>query len=968
MAAADAFDLIAEERIEEVNALARHYRHKKTGAEVLSLINDDENKVFGVSFATPPEDSTGIAHILEHSVLCGSEKFPVKKPFVEMLKGSLHTFLNAMTFPDKTVYPVASQNLADFYNLTEVYLDAVFFPLLSRETFLQEGWHYELEDPAGPLAYKGVVFNEMKGGYSSPDQVFRVYAQNSLFPDTTYGLSSGGDPRVMPDLTFEQFSAFHKRHYHPSNAQFIFYGDDDPEKRLDILATVLDRFEPSAPAGEIALQPRFSKPRRVEKTYPADEENTRNAFVSVNWLLEDTADDEENLARAITALALFGTSASPLHKRLTESGLGEAVMAFLNGHSREPWFYAGMRGVDPADADKLQALILDGLEDLARDGVDAATIEATVNSYEFQLRENNTGGYPRGIIYFFSALNKWLYGGNPLDGLKYEKPLAAIKARLAAGERIVEDRIRSLLLDNPHRTTLVLKADKDQAAREEAAERARLDAARSAMSEAEIGAVIETTKRLKTLQNAPDNPEDLARIPTLTLKDLPREGMSIPGAETAIEGVRVLTHDLPTNGIVYLDLAFDLKAVPADLLPLVPVFSRALTQTGTSREDFVALTQRIGRSTGGVSISRLSSAIVGSDEAATMLIARGKATADRGAELAAVMGEVLTDANFANRDRIRQIVGEDKARFEAGLVPSGHQFALGRVRAGLHEADWVNEQTGGISQLFFLRELARRIETDWEGVQQALEALRGHLVNSAALVANLTADGPSTEAFMPELASLLSRLPRSAFVRADWGTPPAPRNEGLTIPAQVNYVAKGANLKALGYAPEGSFAVVNKFLRTSWLWDKIRVEGGAYGGFSLFDSLSGDFAFGSYRDPNLTATLDVYDATGDFLRKGISEADLVRSIIGVISDLDPYQLPDAKGYTALVRALTNVTDAHRQARREQVLSTTTADFTAAAEYFDAVARHGHVAVLGSAAAIEKANAERNGFLSVTRVL
>lgn len=968
MSAADAFDLIAEETIPEVNALARHYRHRKTGAELLSLIADDENKVFGVSFATPPEDSTGIAHILEHSVLCGSEKFPVKKPFVEMLKGSLHTFLNAMTFPDKTVYPVASQNLADFYNLTEVYLDAVFFPLLTRETFEQEGWHYELENPADPLIYKGVVFNEMKGGYSSPDSVFRVYAQGSLFPDTTYGHSSGGDPRVMPDLTFEQFSAFHRRYYHPSNAQIIFYGDDDPEKRLELLDAVLSRFEPAAPAAPFALQDRFDAPRRLTRTYPAGEDNPRSSFVSVNWMLDPHVDQEEALIRALLAHALAGTQAAPLYKALTESGLGEAVMAYLNGSYRQPWFYAGMRGVDAKDAEALETLILSTLETLASQGIDAATIEATINTVEFQLRENNTGGYPRGIMYFFAALNEWLYGGNPLDGLKYEAALASVKARLAAGEKLFEPRIRSLLLDNPHRTTLTLKADKDQESREAEAERARLADVRSAMSDAEIAATIETTKRLKTLQNTPDRPEDLAKIPTLTLADLPREGKSIPTEELAISGVRTLFHDLATNGIVYFDLGFDLKTLPRDLLAYLPLFSRALTQTGAGDEDFVSLSQRIGRLTGGIHAQRLVSSVVDSDEAAAWLLIRGKSTAERTADMLAITRDVLVSARLDNRERIRQLVAQDKARFEASLVPSGHMMVFSRLRSAFNEADWLGEETGGISQLFFLRELAGRIESDWDGVLAALEAIRTHLVNANAAIVNITADAGLFSAFRPELQAFLEGLPRRDFLRGDWGPLPAPANEALTIPAQVNYVAKGVSLKRLGHAPSAALSVVTKYLGTAYLWDKVRVEGGAYGGFARFDPLGGTYAFGSYRDPNLTATLDVYDAAPDFLRKGVSDTDLTRSIIGTIGDLDPYLLPDAKGYTALARILSGVTDSYRQQRREAVLETSHADFASAAELLDTVARHGHITVMGSETAIASANRERNGFLDVTKVL
>ena len=962
-----AYDLITEEHIPEVNALARHYRHKKTGAEILSLINDDENKVFGVSFATPPEDSTGLPHILEHSVLCGSEKFPVKKPFVEMLKGSLHTFLNAMTFPDKTVYPVASQNLADFYNLTEVYLDAVFFPLLAPETFQQEGWHYEIEDAAEDMIFKGVVFNEMKGAMSSPDQVNYAYALQSLFPDTVYSNYSGGDPRVMPDLTYEQFKAFHTRYYHPSNAQIIFYGDDDPQKRLDLLDGVLSRFERGERAAPIAPQPRFAEPRRIEKTYPTDSDTPRASFVSLNWMLDATDDIETQLIRTVMRRALVGNSAAPLHKALTESGLGEAVMSTAM-EIAQPVLNFGLRGANADDAAKIETLILDTLARLAEEGIDAATIEATLNSLEFELRERNTGGYPRGIVYFFGALGNWLYGRDPINGLRFETALASLKHKIASGEKIIEATIRAELLDNTHRTTLVLRPDAEQAAREDTAERARLDAARAAMNDNAVSAAIETTKKLKALQNAPDAPENLAKIPTITVADLPREGISIPTEESSVDGVRTLVHDLATNGIVYFDIGFDLKSLPRDLLPYLPLFSRALKQTGTSTEDFVALTQRIGRSTGGIAVSRLVSPVLDSDEAAAWFLMRGKATADKSGEMLDIVHAMLTDARLDNRERIRQIVAEDKARMEASLVPSGHQYAMLRLRSTLHEADWLTEQTGGITQMVFLRELAEKIENDWPTVLAALQAIRTHLINANAAIVNVTTDGSLWPAFAEDLKSFLARLPRGEFTRADWSPLPHPANEGLTIPAQVNYVAKGASLKALGHNPTGALAVVTKYLRTTYLWDKVRVEGGAYGGFANFNPLSDTYAFGSYRDPNLVATLDVYDAAPGFLRKGVSKSDIERSIIGTIGDLDPYMLPDAKGHTALVWHLTGITDAYRQQRREQVLGAGEADFSTAADLIEEVARHGHVVAMGSEKSITAANRERNGFMNVSKVL
>jgi Zn-dependent M16 (insulinase) family peptidase len=967
-----AFELLSEQQIDEVSSLARFYRHKKTGAEVLSLINEDENKVFGITFKTPPEDSTGVAHILEHSVLCGSRKYPVKKPFVELLKGSLHTFLNAMTFPDKTAYPVASQNLKDFYNLVDVYLDAVFFPLISEDTFRQEGWHYELDNTQGPMVFKGVVFNEMKGVYSSSAAVLGRTSARSLYPDITYGVDSGGDPKDIPDLTYPRFKAFHARHYHPSNARVVFYGDDDPAERLNILEGYFSQFERIDPEGAIALQPRFAAPRKVFETYAASEEeagNPRSGMITVNWMIEETLDPGMLLTLNILESVLVGTSAAPLRKALIDSGLGEGMTGsgFADG-IKQPYFTFGLKGIDPADADKVEALVVDTLRSLSEEGIDPKTVEAALNSAEFALRENNTGSFPRGIALMFRSMGTWLYGGDPMGMLRFEGALAALKADFAAGKRVFEGLIATHLIDNAHRTTVLLTADTGKAARDDAAERARLDGVQRSLDPAGLAAIAAETAHLKALQEETDPPEALAKIPTLTREDLPRENKPIPIARETLGGIPLYTHDLPTNGVVYLDFGFDLKAVPARLLPYLPIFTRALTQTGTSTEDFVSLTQRIGRLTGGVGASRWVSTRRDGGGTVAQLFVRGKAIPDRVEDLLAIITDVLTDARLDNHQRIRQMVLESKAGFESSLAGMGNAIASMRLKAGLDEADWLSEQMGGVSQYFFLRDLSKRIDNDWPAVQAALEELRGLLVGRAAMVANLTTDAAAIDRVRPMLASFIGGLPQGARADGGWTFAATPASEGLTFPGQVNYVAKGADLRALGFKPTGASAVAVKHLNTTYLWDKIRVQGGAYGGGSGLDPFAGTFTFSSYRDPNLVETLKAYDGAAQFLRKGIGEQDLTRSIIGVIGSVDGYRLPDAKGFTSLVWELTGDTDDARQKRREEILDASAADFSALADMLEQVAKHGQVVVLGSEKAIKAANDEAGDFLKVTKVL
>ena len=972
------FTLLQETHIPEINSLARLYRHNKTGAELLSIINDDENKTFGITFRTPSEDSTGLAHIMEHSVLCGSRKYPVKEPFIELVKGSLNTFLNAMTFSDKTTYPVASTNLQDFYNLVDVYLDAVFFPLIPEHTLAQEGWHYELDDPDAPLQFKGVVFNEMKGAYSSPDNRLGTIIEQSLFPNHPYQYDAGGDPQVIPNLTYEQFKRFHETHYHPSNAHIYFYGDDDPDKRLEMLEEYLKEFDSLDVKSDVPIHASFDEPRRAEYPYDAGEDTAKKAMTSVNWVLAEHTDRERALSFGILSHILAGTPASPLRKVLIDSGLGEDVNGGLDTQIRQMVFSTGLKGIAEQDAGQVEDLILFTLQKLADEGIDPHTVEASLNTYEFRLRENNTGGFPRGLALMMRTLASWNYGGDPIEPLGFEEPLQAIKARIEAGEPFFENLIRAYLLENVHRSTALLKPDPDYRARVEADERARLDAVRATMTGEDVQAIIEQTRNLKLRQETPDSPEALATLPFLKLNDLEKEIRTVPTDFYQENGVQTLHHDLFTNGIVYLDLGFNLRALPQDLLSYFPLFSNGLIQMGTHAEDFVTVIQRIGRKTGGLHTSTFLSNTHDSPAAQAWLITRGKSTVAQTPDLLEILRDVLLTVNFDNRDRFRQLVLEAKAGMESSLVPGGHGVVNRRLRAHFDEAGWLSETMGGVTQLFFLRQLAQDVENNWVSVLEKLETMRTTLIHRGNMIANVTLDADNWGQIRGQLATLIGELPTARPGLAlngvegtgNWTPTALPTHEGFTIPAQVNYVGKGGNLYALGYRQHGSANVIKKYLGTTWLWDKIRVQGGAYGGFATWDRLSGVWSYGSYRDPNLLGSLDNYDGTSNFLRNlNLSDDELTKAIIGTISDLDHYQLPDAKGYSAFVRHLTGITDENRQQLRDEVLGTTQTDFRAIADVLDKLNRQGQVVVLGSAEAIGKANEQKGGeWLEVRKVL
>jgi Zn-dependent M16 (insulinase) family peptidase len=968
------FERLREQHIPELNTQARLYRHVKTGAELLSMQNDEENKVFAVAFCTPPTDSTGLPHIMEHSVLCGSRKYPVKEPFVELLKGSLKTFVNAMTFPDKTLYPVASQNLQDFYNLIDVYLDAVFYPRLTRFTLQQEGWHYELDDLDSPLVYKGVVFNEMKGAYSDPDNLLGTYVQQSLFPDNAYGVDSGGDPAAIPDLTYAQFKRFHDTYYHPSNARFVFYGDDPEEDRLRTVDDYLKDFDRTPIHATVALQPRFPAPRRLVYSYAVGvdggEGEAQKAIVTTNWVLSEHADTETTLALEILNHILIDTPASPLRKALIDSGLGEDLAgAGLDLDLRQFAFSTGLKGVASENIDKIEPLILETLRKLAKQGIEPEMIEAAVNTIEFARRENNTGSFPRGIMVGWLALRTWIYGGDPFEPLMFEAPLAAIKDRLKPGARYFENLIMAHLLENPHRATVILKPDPELRQRQEAAEKERLAQARAAMSRDELQQVLDDTRELKQRQETPDSPEALATIPSLKLEDLDKQNKLIPLAVQNISGAQVLVHDLFTNGIVYLDVGFNLRVLPQEYLPYMGLFGRLLLELGTETEDYVRLSQRIGRQTGGIHSTNFTSMVYNSDQPATWTFLRGKATVAHAGDLLAILHDILLAVRFDNQERFRQMVLEEKASQEAGLVPAGHAVVKTRLQAHFNEADWAAEQMEGVSYLQFIRRLADAVENDWPSVLEKLETIRRLLVDRNAVICNVTLDAQNWTHFEPQLANFLAALPEVSSPVIQWEPTYEKADEGLTIPAQVNYVGKAADLYTLGYKPHGSVVPILNYLRATWLWERIRVHGGAYGAFASFDWRSGAFAFLSYRDPNLQQTLENYDRASRFLRNlDLSQEELVKAIVGAIGMVDAYQLPDAKGFTSMLRFLMAESDEVRQQRRAEILSTTQADFRAFADVLEQVTTHGSVVVLGSPDAIAQANTAQPDWLKVVKVL
>eukprot|EP00638_Chattonella_subsalsa_P000190 CAMPEP_0117753950 /NCGR_PEP_ID=MMETSP0947-20121206/12545_1 /TAXON_ID=44440 /ORGANISM="Chattonella subsalsa, Strain CCMP2191" /LENGTH=1031 /DNA_ID=CAMNT_0005572959 /DNA_START=256 /DNA_END=3351 /DNA_ORIENTATION=+ len=966
------YDIMQEDFVKEYGALTTLYKHKKSGAEVLSVQIDDENKVFGITFRTPPEDDTGVPHILEHSVLCGSRKFPSKEPFVDLLKGSLQTFLNAFTYPDRTCYPVASQNTKDFYNLINVYLDAVLFPrAVNDPTVLQqEGWHFEAESPEAPLTYKGVVYNEMKGVYSSPDSLMARATQQALFPDNSYAVDSGGDPFAIPTLTFDYFKNFHARYYHPANSRVFFYGDDDPTARLDLLDEYLAEFDvPETPVqSKIEYQALKSEPWRITEKFPAGEENGDKHMIAVNWLMNDRPfTPKENLALTVLDHLLVGTSASTLRLAMDESGLGSSFIGGgIDDTLLQSTFSAGLKGVSPENVDKVEALVIDTLNKCAEEGFNAEAIEAAVNTIEFQLREFNTGAFPRGLSFMLGAMGSWIYDGNPTEEMHFEKPLQELKDDLAAGKPIFQDLLKTLLINNNHRLTVEMIPDTELEAKQIEQETSALEEIKKSMSESDVLKVIQDAETLKQLQAAEDSPEAKASLPKLSLEDLDKEGREIPIEVGEEAGIKVIKHAIPSNGILYTDVGVSLEGIDLEELVLLPLFSRLIRESGTSTMDRIALDESIGTHTGGIRsafmVSQKYSAggvVSNAKDVFGHLFFRGKSVANKSGKMFDLIHTMLTDAKLDNRQRVLEILRESKAQIEAGVITAGHQFAANRIDARYTTADYIQEITSGVSYVETLKQLLDQAENDWPTLQARLEKIKATLMKKDNILINLTGDDEVLEKTRASVSDFISKLPEdSATACAEWASAKliVPENEGFVVPTQVNYVGLGGPLYKEGEKVDGSAEVVSRFLRTGYLWDNVRVMGGAYGGFCRFNPISGVFSFLSYRDPNLANTLSIYQNAGEYLAStDFDEATITQAIIGTIGDLDSPMGPDAKGFLSLRRYLNDQSAEDRQAKRDAILSTSAKDFKEFGERLKAFNADAKAAVITSAPALEKAN-------------
>ena len=963
------FKLIKKEFIREINSQSLFFRHEGNGAEVLVLENDDDNKVFSVAFRTPPENDRGVAHILEHSVLCGSKKYPLKEPFIELIKGSLQTFLNAMTFSDKTMYPLASRNHKDFRNLMNVYLDAVYHPNITEETFMQEGWHHELESPDDEMIYKGVVLNEMKGVFSSPESIIDRQLSHSLFPKTAYGFESGGDPVSIPDLTYGEFKEFHRKYYHPSNSRIFLYGDGDTLEHLQFLQEeYLKNFDRMEVDSALKIQRKFSKPKRKVIQYPVAKEESldKKTFILTGLKLGKATNYEHCLGFNILSYLLLGTAASPLRKALIDSGLGsEVIGGGFDDQRLETVFAVGLKGTEAVHEEKIMGLIFSTLRGLVKNGIEEDMIESAVNTVDFRLREANFGGFAKGIVYNIQALGSWLYDADPTTHLKYDALMKKIKRK--SKDRYFEKLIEKYLLGNNHQSTLVAVPKPGLAKKQDAKIKKKLKEIKASLSANEINEIVERTRTLQELQMTPDSPEALATLPRLELSDVQKEGEEHPIEIKNACSPEILFHDLFTNKIAYVQIGFNAHTVPMELIQYLPLFGGMVLGMGTKKRDYMEISKQLGIHTGGVHSWHFSSAPVADRrQVISYQFFSGKAVMEKLDTLFDILGELLGEFSFENHKRMVEIIRSAKADMEDSIVPHGNQYVLSRLQSYQSRLGQFDELTDGIAYFKFLERLLERVEKDPSEVAEKYQQLAGLLFTKENALFNITLESKDYPKIKKKIDRLMEVIPNeSSGEPVEWNLEPVPNNEAFLTASTVQYVGKGANLYDLGFEYKGQFGALRSLLSTGFLWEKVRMQGGAYGSSNSFDFYTGDYGLVSYRDPNLSETLDIYDQIADFVANlDFPDEELQKLIIGCMGKLDPPLTPDRRGSISMVDHLTGRTHAMKQKFRQELLSTRLEDLKAYAGLFLKIKESGNVCVLGNEEKIKKSKPLFNELVNI----
>jgi hypothetical protein len=962
------FKLQKDRTIPEIAARGLLFQHVRSGARLVKFEAADPNKVFSISFATPPPDDAGLPHILEHSVLNGSRKFPVKSPFQELLKGSLNTFLNAMTGSDFTMYPVASTNAKDFFNLMDVYLDAVLYPRIHQEPRIlrQEGWRYELESPEGPLTYNGIVYNEMKGVFSAPESVLSLALDRLLFPDTPYGRESGGLPEAIPSLTDKQFTDFHKTYYHPSNARILLWGDGDTRAELEFIdGKYLRDFKASKFVPAFPSQRPPAEPLEARAEYPiaADEAPAGKTYLALAWVAGGPTDPALAMALDVLADALVNRPAAPVRQALERAGIGKDVYASYDDRLQGVWRLV-VQNAEEAEADRFREVVQETLTRVSEQGLEPRLVEGVLNSLEFRLREADWRGLPIGLVYAWFGMRGWLFADDPFLGVAFEAPLARVRAWAKEGG--LEKLIREHLLENAFRARLIVvpRPGLEEELSRRTAE--RLAEVKKNLSPADLERIAAETRALKEWQKTPDRPEDLAKIPMLARADLGRDEPRWEAAEHVVDGVRVMHAEQATKGIVYLRLMFDTRRVPEEFLPYLNVLNAMLAEVDTLERGYAELDAEIHIHTGG--ISTFPQVFVDARDPGVFLptlTLSGKALTPRLERLLAVLGEIALKSRFDDRARVRDVLRKLDSQYESWARNAGVQMAMMRLQARLGRHGAHQEVVSGLSFLQALGGLVQGYPTSAADLQADLAMLSGLIFDRQNLVIGVTCSAEDFARVRAALPAFLAGLPASDRPRQEYRLSPPAGNEGLLAASKVQYVVQGGDFRASGRAYDGKLALVQRVLGRDYLTEKIRVQGGAYGAFASFGR-DGSLLLASYRDPNLTKTLEAYRGVVDYL-KGFSpdERDMTRFVIGAISDRDRPLTPSMRGERAFSNLLTGLEYSQLQKEREDILAATPADLQALAPLVEAVLGQNLLCVYGDEAVLTE---NQSLFQSLVKVL
>ena len=949
----NAYQVIREKRVNELNSDAVILEHKKTGARIFLLSNNDENKVFCIGFRTPPSDSTGVPHIMEHSVLCGSEKFPVKDPFVELVKGSLNTFLNAMTYPDKTVYPVASCNAKDFQNLMDVYMDAVLHPNIYKEEkiFRQEGWHYEMEAEDGPLTINGVVYNEMKGAFSSPEGVLDRFTQNVLYPDSCYTHESGGAPEAIPDLTYENFINFHRTYYHPSNSFIYLYGDMDMAEKLDWL----DREYLCQPVdSEIKWQKPFDVPveREIFYSITESEPEAQATYLSVNTVVGDDLDPMLYMAFQILEYVLLDAPGAVLKKELVEAGIGQDVLGSYENGILQPYFSIIAKDADKEQKGEFLAVVKGTLRRLADQGINKKSLLAGINYYEFRYREADFGNAPKGLMYGLQSLDSWLYGGDPLMHLEYEETFAFLKK--AVDEGYFEKLIRDYLLDNPFEAVIIVSPKRNLTAIEDEKLRRKLEEYKNSLSAEEIHKIVRETRELKEYQDIPSPKEDLEKIPLLKREDIAPKPEKLYLEERTMSGSTVLCHEMFTSGIGYLRVLFNTNRVPCEDLPYVGLLKAVLGYVDTKEHSYSDLSDEINLNSGGISLSVTSYPNLKNPEEFTGVFAASARVLYEKLDFGfSAIAEILTESVLDDAKRLGEIVAETRSRSQTRLTSGSHSAAVARATSYFSATASYNDRTGGIAFYQFLEELAKNYEEKKEMLMQKLKETAAKLFTADNVIISYTADAEGMRALELSLKKFKDRLPAGDGTVYPFRWEKGNKNEGFMTSSQVSYVARCGSFAGTGIEYTGALRTLKVILGYDYLWLNVRVKGGAYGVMNG-TGRSGEGYFVSYRDPNMKETNEVYEGVIAYLEQfDADERDMTKYVIGTISDLDTPLLPPYKGSKADSAWFSGVTDGMLLKERQEVLTVQPEDIRALADIIKAILATGSLCVIGNAEKVKE---------------